>query len=277
MLPHYIGLHGTHQRTRGEEGDLGGLAIRMELVLESLPELAPALGGLSDAHNAWYAARLRAGIRPTPFQAPPLSAYVIDRSQGVALKKHLLAADSRHAGVLAITALQGMGGIGKTTLAAAIAADFDVRGRFPDGILWATLGHDPQLDRIIETWLTALGGISSQDRNSNVAQLRTLLRDRACLLIVDDLWEKEHAEPLLAGGEQCRVLLTTRRAIAADELGARPTLHWASRHAPPPLRVSAALAASCQGHRTGYGLPLRRLSSPGKQRLISALPRRHPR
>lgn len=46
------------------------------------------------------------------------------------------------------------------------------------------------------------------------------LRDRAYLLIVDDAWRKEQVEPFLAGGPRCRLLLTTRDAELARDLGA---------------------------------------------------------
>jgi hypothetical protein len=41
--------------------------------------------------------------------------------------------------------LQGMGGIGKTVLAAALAHDSEVRQAFPDGIYWLTMGQKPNL------------------------------------------------------------------------------------------------------------------------------------
>lgn len=41
--------------------------------------------------------------------------------------------------------LHGMGGIGKTELAKALAHDEEVRRHFSDGIYWVTLGQDPPL------------------------------------------------------------------------------------------------------------------------------------
>lgn len=41
--------------------------------------------------------------------------------------------------------VQGMGGIGKSVLAAMLARDEEVRYSFPDGILWVTLGQNPAL------------------------------------------------------------------------------------------------------------------------------------
>ena len=42
-------------------------------------------------------------------------------------------------------ALWGMGGVGKTVLAAALARDENVKGTFPDGVFWIHLGARPNL------------------------------------------------------------------------------------------------------------------------------------
>ena len=41
--------------------------------------------------------------------------------------------------------IQGMGGIGKSVLAAAIARDPEVRQAFPGGVYWLTIGQKPDL------------------------------------------------------------------------------------------------------------------------------------
>ena len=43
--------------------------------------------------------------------------------------------------------LHGMGGIGKSVMAAAVARDEETQRAFPDGILWLTLGINPKLLR----------------------------------------------------------------------------------------------------------------------------------
>ena len=73
-----------------------------------------------------------------PFQAPPLPSHFVDRPEvSQELKKRLLADSSNHSGTLVISAIQGLGGIGKTILAQALAHDSEVQKRFCDGILWA--------------------------------------------------------------------------------------------------------------------------------------------
>ena len=51
-------------------------------------------------------------------------------------------------------------------------------------------------------------------------RLRTLLYDKAVLLVVDDAWNTEDAQAFNVGGARCQVLVTTREAGIAQVLGA---------------------------------------------------------
>lgn len=119
--------------------------------------------------------------------------------------------------------LHGMGGIGKSVLARALCDDPEVQAAFPDGILWATLGQTPDLTACLREWVETLGGVVGQAAPT-LNQLRNTLaealRDKACLLIVDDAWRKVHLEPFGAGGPACRLLITTRDAALAEGLDA---------------------------------------------------------
>ena len=120
------------------------------------------------------------------------------------------------------TALHGMGGIGKSVMARALCDDPQVREAYPDGILWTTLGQEPNLKEKLSEWIHALGGVILEnaptlDQLKN--NLNKLLDGRQCLLVVDDVWRKVHAEVFRAGN-RCRILLTTRDAAIAKEVGA---------------------------------------------------------
>ncbi len=158
-----------------------------------------------------------------PFQALSLSPYFVERPEiSQALKQCLLAKTTSKSGTLAISAIHGMGGLGKTTLAIALAHDEEVRTRFCDGVLWATLGQEPDLLSLLNTWVSGLGNHDFKPTTAEAASayLRTLLCDKAVLLIVDDAWNPEHVEPFQVGSSSCRLLITTRRVDVADEVGA---------------------------------------------------------
>lgn len=97
--------------------------------------------------------KLRIGA---PFQAPPLPPHFVPRLDACQdLKTRLLAEDTRAPGVLVVSAIHGLGGIGKTVLATALAHDSEVQDRFPDGVLWATLGQEPDLLSLLSRWIRA--------------------------------------------------------------------------------------------------------------------------
>ena len=133
-----------------------------------------------------------------------------------------LLTDGAIPGVLKIIAIYGMGGIGKSTIAAALASDPKVPEHFPDGVLWALLGQQPDLPHLLSGWVQALGDFKSKPLSVDAAtaHLRMLLREKAALLVVDDAWDPAHVRPFLVGGLRCRILITTRRLAVADEVGA---------------------------------------------------------
>jgi NB-ARC domain/CHAT domain len=164
-------------------------------------------------------AKAKLGI---PFQAPPLPNYYVDRPKSSQYLKRCLLLESNDARTLVVTAIHGMGSVGKSTLAAALAHDPEVKAHFDDGILWATLGQQPNLLSLLSGWVQALEDYNfkatSVEATSN--HLRTLLHDKAVLLVVDDAWNIEDAKAFNVGGARCQVLITTRETVIADVLGA---------------------------------------------------------
>jgi hypothetical protein len=111
--------------------------------------------------------------------------------------------------------------VGKTTLASVLAHDPDVAQQFPDGVLWASLGQQPNIARELATWGRLLG-ISDLHQASTIedmsARLRGVLRFQRRLLIVDDAWRAEEIVPFKVGGPGCALLITTRRTETAEAI-----------------------------------------------------------
>lgn len=155
-------------------------------------------------------------------QAPPLPSYYVDRPKySFDLKRRLLT-KSNDVRTLVVTAIHGLGSVGKSTITTALAHDVDVQAHFSDGILWATLGQEPNLLSLLSGWVQALGDYSfkatSVETTSN--HLRILLYEKAVLLVVDDAWNTGDAKAFNVGGTRCQLLVTTRNAAIADVLGA---------------------------------------------------------
>jgi hypothetical protein len=132
------------------------------------------------------------------------------------VKVKLLGEDDRP---LVVSAIAGLGGIGKSVLAAALVLDEEVRQRFEDGILWVTLGQNPDLLSLLGDWIRELDksreAFSANTIEAAARYLGTLLAERQMLLVVDDVWNEVHADWFRVGGVECRVLVTTREARLA--------------------------------------------------------------
>ncbi len=161
--------------------------------------------------------------RVTYLTAPPRVANYLERPEALhALRDALFAEDHRQP--IALTALAGMGGIGKTVLAKALTEDEVVQRAFPDGIVWITAGKERKRDFIEEMRevAKALGDdLSGYDTALACEhQYRTTIANKAALIVVDDVWSKTDIEPLLAESPRSRFLFTTRDAAIGRFVGA---------------------------------------------------------
>jgi hypothetical protein len=100
---------------------------------------------------------------------PSLPAHYLERSERLNVLRDALRADLDRpvviGGVAARVGFHGMGGIGKSVLAAALARDRRIREAFPDGIVWVGLGSlsdVPALMRRIHRDLEGDGGFQTE-------------------------------------------------------------------------------------------------------------------
>jgi len=150
---------------------------------------------------------------------PPLPSLVIGREQALLQLK-------RRVGVglpqgRALTVIQGWPGVGKSTTVAMLAHDAEISRHFQDGVLWASLGEHPDILGELTAWADALNiGEASRARKIEglSAQFTALLRDRRMLLIVDDVWQADHAAPFRVGGQRCALVMTSRLNDVAGAL-----------------------------------------------------------
>jgi len=162
-------------------------------------------------------------MRTVPFQAQPLGMGFVPRPTDVKAVKQLLTGNDRLNG-LRIVGVTGLGGSGKSTLAAAVVRDSEIfPERFPDGILWATLGHRPNVSALLGGWIQELGDYDYSFTEAQVGQrhLHSLLKKKSVLLVLDDAWDADVVRSMVAGGPRCAVLITTRESVVVKAAGAR--------------------------------------------------------
>ena len=159
---------------------------------------------------------------------PSLPAHFLPRDADLAFLRETLLADVQRPTVITsakqTASLQGMGGVGKSVIAAAFARTCEARRAFGDGIVWVTLGQQPDVLRAITRLAAALGDETWEyvDLPRARGRLPGLLAARNCLLILDDAWDVAHVEPFAnALGPRCRLLVTTRDGGLAATLGAQ--------------------------------------------------------
>jgi hypothetical protein len=123
-----------------------------------------------------------------------------------------------------VSAVQGMGGIGKSVLTAAFTRATATRRACTDGVIWLTFGPQPDLVGCMSRVGTAWGDDPQHYATLETAQshLPRVLERKACLLVLDDVWQLGHANPFVnALGPRCRLLITTRDAGLGRALGAQ--------------------------------------------------------
>ncbi|MEV4347673.1 BTAD domain-containing putative transcriptional regulator [Actinoplanes sp. NPDC049596] len=156
-----------------------------------------------------------------PRQLPPDLAAFVGRRAELSDASVLAAAPAGAAPVMTISAVGGMAGIGKTTLAVHWA--HQVADRYPDGQLYIDLRGFGPSDQIMEPGdalaylLTSLGmdpakiptGLANQ-----TAAFRSLVWGRRMLLLLDNARDEEQIRSLLPGSPGCLVIVTSRRHLS---------------------------------------------------------------
>jgi DNA-binding SARP family transcriptional activator len=168
----------------------------------------------------------RPGPAPGPagpdarFSLPPDAAAFTGRGEELSQVTAVLAVAAEAGGVVAVSAIGGMPGAGKTALA--VRAAHTLRDRFPDRQLFIDLhGHTPGRDPVTpEDALAGLLAATGTDPRFLPAGLdgrAALWRDRMAgqrvLLVLDNAASSAQVVPLLPGSGGCLVLVTSRRHL----------------------------------------------------------------
>jgi len=163
----------------------------LRILTEPIPMLGELFGGVPDV--------------PPHFQPRPddlsrlVSEVLIDETRPVTLT-----------GPGRVTVLHGMGGGGKSVLAAAFARSTSTRRSFRDGVFWINAGEAAEPQSLIAQLARGFGA----------TDIVKALAERNVLLVVDSAWRVDQVEPIVdALGASCRLLITTRVRELATSIG----------------------------------------------------------
>jgi tetratricopeptide (TPR) repeat protein len=193
---------------------------------------AGSIGQVRMASGAWAGQRM-----VPPRQLPPAVRDFVGRDDQIAELDSLLPAakaDGGAAGAVVISAVDGLPGVGKTTLAVVWA--HRVQDQFPDGTLYVDLrgygpGEPASPGEVLGDFLRALDVLPERIPIGIEAQAglyRSLLAGRRMLILLDNANSAAQVRPLLPGSRDCLVLVTSRDSLAGLVIGEgarRVTLH----------------------------------------------------
>jgi DNA-binding SARP family transcriptional activator/tetratricopeptide (TPR) repeat protein len=189
-----------------------------ELGLDPGPELVGLQARMLRADPALDAPARRSAV-PVPAQLPHEVPGFVGRIPELAKLGQWRATGGLDSRALVISAVDGSGGVGKTSLAVRFARQ--VASEYPDGQLYLNLrGFDPHrpplsgpeaLGQLL--WSLGAGG-QPQDRDAQMALYRTLLSDKRVLILLDNAASAGQVRELLPGPSNSLVLVTSRNRLS---------------------------------------------------------------
>ncbi|MFD3550063.1 BTAD domain-containing putative transcriptional regulator [Streptomyces sp. NPDC058655] len=194
-----------------------------ELGVDPRPELSALqqriLNADADLARAEDPVPAAAAVQVRPAQLPATVADFTGRSSFVDELGTILSGSAEGGHVMAVSALAGIGGVGKTTLAVHVA--HAARPHFPDGQLYVDLqgteARPAEPEAVLGSFLRALGTPDTAIPDSpaeRAALYRSALDGRRVLVLLDNARDAAQVRPLLPGTAGCAALVTSRVRMA---------------------------------------------------------------
>lgn len=230
--------------TRGKESTLGGRAVLIDMVFRVFPELQEAQQRLQQEDGRWRAAQATLRSQPHISSYDPMNEAMkpptaVTNPQGVPYPDNLVSFYPRHfvgreeelgwlltrlhtGGTSAITALGGMGGIGKTALAAvAIKKLLDERF-FSDGVAFLSCERQVSAIVLFRQVLTEFHpqrrAPEATDYHGIVQAARSLIGSKRVLIVLDNIEPDLDIEKVVKPLENlgATLLLTARHEFSSS-------------------------------------------------------------
>ncbi|MGW1102143.1 BTAD domain-containing putative transcriptional regulator [Streptomyces sp. NPDC002540] len=187
-----------------------------ELGVDPRPELSQLQQRILQADEELARPADEPAPAPAPLRPAQLPATVPDFTGRASFVRELSGRLATAEGsVMAVSALAGIGGVGKTTLAVHVA--HQARQHFPDGQLYVDLqgagARAAEPETVLGAFLRALGTADSAIPDSldeRAALYRSTLDGRRILVLLDNAHDAAQIRPLLPGTAGCAALVTSR-------------------------------------------------------------------
>ncbi|MFJ5035218.1 ATP-binding protein [Streptomyces sp. NPDC088560] len=186
----------------------------------TLSELLDALEPTEDERRRLVRAASRR-TQEIPRQLPPDLAVFRGRESVLRTVRTLTSQAAERGGHVAVSAIGGMAGVGKTALAVHWA--HQVADRFPDGQLYVNLRGFEASERPLDPgealggFLTALG-VASADLPRSTEERSALFRQQATsrrlVVVLDNARDEEQARLLLPASPGCLTIITSRNRLS---------------------------------------------------------------
>ncbi|HEX6817218.1 MAG TPA: tetratricopeptide repeat protein [Ktedonobacterales bacterium] len=162
-------------------------------------------------------------------QLPSLDHFVGREDEIAAVMKLLVRGPSAASGLASIAAANGLGGIGKSTLAAAVLRRLFVEGRFPDGLAVVKCNNQTDPSTVLRLALARFGVQGDEVEKADLAKLGSIaeatfkpegVKPKDALIVLDNVEPNWHIEkvvlPLRVAG--VALLLTSRPVLPASAI-----------------------------------------------------------
>lgn len=200
-------------------GLLAGLAAGVEARERSRHSPGQSTRAAKEADTPPAEGSVTGPVRRDLFQLPPDVEDFVGRERVLDQITRLLEDRAAQRTAIAIVAIAGKPGVGKTILA--VHAAHRLRHRFPDGQLYVNLrgaeaqALDPQ--EVLAGFLRELGVARAavpENLEERARLFRARLDKQRVLVVLDNAADEAQVRQLLPGGSGCAVLLTSRSMIA---------------------------------------------------------------